>query len=71
MKPRKITAAVIGWPSALALGLSAGGMLIAPGIAVWPLGLSVIGIAAAVIISSKSLRQKITDGARRSRKPME
>jgi hypothetical protein len=28
---------------------------------VWPLGVSLIGIAIAVIISSKTLRQKIAD----------
>ena len=65
MKLRKITAAVIGWPSALVLGLSAGAMFIAPGIAVWPLGLALIGIATAVIVSSRTLRQKMVEGVQR------
>jgi hypothetical protein len=64
MKPRKIAAATIGWPSAGLLGLSFGGMFLAPQIAVWPLGVSLIGIAIAVIVSSKMLRQKIVDGVR-------
>ncbi len=64
-RPRKIAAAAIGWPSALGFGLSSAGMLLAPEIAVWPLGLSLIGIAIAVIVSSKTLRQKIADGAQR------
>jgi hypothetical protein len=63
-RPRKIAAAAIGWPSALGLGLSFGGMFFAPEIAVWPLGLSLIGIAIAVIVSSKTLRQKIISGVR-------
>ncbi len=63
-RPRKIAAAAIGWPSALGLGLSGAGMLLAPEIAVWPLGLSLIGIAIAVIVSSKTLRQKIVSGVR-------
>jgi hypothetical protein len=64
-RPRKIAAATIGWPSAGLLGLSVGGMFLAPDIAVWPLGASLIGIAIAVIISSKTLRQKIADTVRR------
>ena len=63
-RPRKIAAAAIGWPSALGLGLSFGGMFFAPEIAVWPLGLSLIGITIAVIVSSKTLRQKIVSGVR-------
>ncbi len=64
-RPRKIAAAAIGWPSALGLGLSFGGMFFAPEIAVWPLGLSLIGITVAVIVSSKTLRQKIIDAVQR------
>ena len=63
-RPRKIAAAAIGWPSALGLGLSFGGMFFAPEIAVWPLGISLIGIAIAVIVSSKTLRQKIVSSVR-------
>jgi hypothetical protein len=37
----------------------------APEIAVWPLGISLIGIAIAVIVSSKTLRQKIIDAMQR------
>jgi hypothetical protein len=40
-------------------------MFFAPEIAVWPLGLSLIGIAIAVIVSSKTLRQKIIDAMQR------
>jgi hypothetical protein len=39
-------------------------MFFAPEIAVWPLGISLIGIAIAVIVSSKTLRQKIVSGVR-------
>jgi hypothetical protein len=67
-RPRKIAAAAIGWPSALGLGLSFGGMFVAPQIAVWPLGLSLLGIATAVIVSSKTLRQKIVSSVRRRSK---
>ena len=63
-RPRKIAAAVIGWPSALVLGVSFSAMFLAPDIAVWPLGLSLLGIATAVIISSKTLRQKIAGKVR-------
>ena len=65
MKPRKIAAAAIGWPSALLLGLSVGGMFLAPGIAVWPLGVALGGILVAVIVSSKTLRQKIVEAVQR------
>jgi hypothetical protein len=34
MKPRKIAAAAIGWPSAGLLGLSVAGMFLAPELAV-------------------------------------
>ena len=64
-RPRKIAAAAIGWPSALGLGLSGAGMLLAPEIAVWPLGISLLGIAIAVIVSSKTLRQKMAGGVQR------
>jgi hypothetical protein len=40
-------------------------MFIAPSLAVWPLGLSLIGIATAVIVSSRTLRQKMGEGMRR------
>jgi hypothetical protein len=40
-------------------------MFFAPDIAVWPLGLSLIGIAIAVIVSSKTLRQKIVAAVQR------
>jgi hypothetical protein len=64
-RPRKIAAAALGWPSALVLGVSFVGMFLAPDIAIWPLGLSLIGIAIAVMVSSKTLRQKIADSVRR------
>ncbi len=63
-RPRKIAAAAIGWPSALVLGLSFVGMFLSPEIAVWPLGLSLIGVATAVIVSSKTLRQTVADRVR-------
>jgi hypothetical protein len=63
-RPRKIAAAAIGWPSALGLGLVVRRNVLRPDIAVWPLGLSVIGIAVAVLVSSKTLRQRITGGVR-------
>ncbi len=65
MKLRKGGAALIGWPSAALLGLSVTGMFIAPDLAVWPLGVAVIGIATAVIVSSRTLRQKMAEGGRR------
>lgn len=65
MKPRKIAAATIGWPSAGLLGLSVGGMFLAPEIAVWPLGIALIGIVVAVIVSSKTLRQRIGNAIQR------
>ena len=65
MRLRKVGAALIGWPSAALLGMSVTGMFIAPGLAVWPLGLALIGIATAVIVSSRTLRQKIADGVQR------
>jgi hypothetical protein len=40
-------------------------MFLAPDIAVWPLGLSLVGITSAVIVSSKTLRQKIIDAMQR------
>lgn len=65
MKLRKISAALIGWPSAMLLGLSATGMFIAPHLAVWPLGVALIGITTAVVVSSKTLRERMAHGARR------
>jgi hypothetical protein len=58
-KPRKITAAVIGWPSAALLGVSAFGMFVFADLAKWGVGLALLGIAVAVLISSKTLRAKI------------
>jgi hypothetical protein len=66
-RPRKIAAAAIGWPSAGLLGVSVVGMFLAPDIAMWPLGLSLIGITIAVIVSSKTLRQKIVAAMQRRR----
>ena len=65
MKIRKVGAALIGWPSAALLGVSVTGLFIAPSLAAWPLGLSLIGIATAVIVSSRTLRQKMADGVQR------
>ena len=65
VKLRKVGAALIGWPSAALLGLSVTGMFIAPDLAVWPLGVALIGIATAVIVSSRTLRQKMAEGVRR------
>jgi hypothetical protein len=62
---RKVGAALIGWPSAALLGMSMTGMFIAPDLAVWPLGVALIGIATAVIVSSRTLRQKMADGVHR------
>jgi hypothetical protein len=42
-------------------------MFLAPDIAMWPLGLSLIGITIAVIVSSKTLRQKIVAAMQRRR----
>ena len=65
MRLRKVGAALIGWPSAALLGMSVTGMFIAPHLAVWPLGLALIGIATAVIVSSRTLRQKVADAVQR------
>ena len=65
MKLRKVGAALIGWPSAALLGLSVTGMFIAPDLARWPLGAALIGIATAVIVSSRTLRQKIAEAVQR------
>ena len=65
VKIRKVGAALIGWPSAALLGVSVTGMFIAPSLAVWPLGLALAGIATAVIVSSRTLRQKMGEGMRR------
>ncbi len=62
---RKVGAALIGWPSAALLGVSVTGMFIAPSLAVWPLGVALMGIATAVIVSSRTLRQKTADGVQR------
>ena len=65
MKLRKVGAALIGWPSAALLGLSVTGMFITPDLAVWPLGVALIGIATAVIVSSRTLRQKMAEAVQR------
>ena len=65
VKIRKVGAALIGWPSAALLGVSVTGMFIAPSLAVWPLGLALAGIATAVIVSSRTLRQKMADSMQR------
>jgi hypothetical protein len=65
VKIRKVGAALIGWPSAVLLGFSVVLMFIAPSLAVWPLGLALFGIATAVIVSSRTLRQKMGEGMRR------
>ncbi len=65
MRLRKVGAALIGWPSAALLGVSVTGMFIAPSLAVWPLGVALMGIATAVIVSSRTLRQKAADGVQR------
>ncbi len=65
MRLRKVGAALIGWPSAVLLGLSVTGMFIAPDLAVWPLGVALIGIATAVIVSSRTLRQKMAEAVQR------
>ncbi len=65
MRLRKDGAALIGWPSAALLGSSVTGMFIAPDLAVWPLGVALIGIATAVIVASRTLRLKMAEGVRR------
>jgi hypothetical protein len=65
-KRRKIFAAVIGWPSAVLFGVSIVGMFIFADLAKWGLGLALLGIAAAVVISSKTLRAKVAALSRRS-----
>jgi hypothetical protein len=40
-------------------------VFLAPEIAVWPLGIALIGIVVAVIVSSKTLRQRIADAVNR------
>jgi hypothetical protein len=65
-KPRKITAAIIGWPSAALLGVSAFGMFIFADLAKWGVGLALLGIAVAVLISSNTLRARIAALFRRT-----